>query len=52
MGGVLGRLSMVFIGESHGGGEEETPGHVLMSRFFAGRDESPNRPFFMSYIIY
>jgi hypothetical protein len=34
------------------GGEEETPGHGLLSRFFAGRRESPNSPFFMLYIIY
>ena len=34
-----------------GGGEEETPGHVLLSRFFAGRRESPNS-LFLCYILY
>ena len=34
-----------------GGGEEETRGHVLLSRFFTGRRESPNIPFFV-FILY
>ena len=41
-----------FFSWGGGGGEEETPGHGLLSRFFAGRRESPNSPFFMLYIIY
>ena len=39
-----------FFSWGGGGGEEETPGHGLLSRFFAGRRESPNSPFF--YVIY
>ena len=34
-----------------GGGEEETPGYVQDGRFFAGRHEFPNSPFYVTYYI-
>jgi hypothetical protein len=37
MGDVLGRLWMVFFSWGGAGGEEETPGHGLLSLFRASR---------------
>jgi hypothetical protein len=49
MGGVLGRLWMVFSWWG-GGGEEETPGHSLLSRFFRRTTRVSEQSFF--YVIY
>jgi hypothetical protein len=35
-----------------GGGEEETPGHVLVSHFFRRTTRVSEQPFFLCYILY
>ena len=50
-GSFLGRL-LIFFSWGDRGGDEEPPGHVLLSHFSEDDARFQTAPFFMLYIIY